>query len=139
MELGRRRQSEERAVSEKITGSADAAALFMAQLGDLSHEEFWVAFLNRANVLIAREQISKGGMTGTVADPKIIFQTALQQKACGIILCHNHPSGNLKPSEADIRLTRNLVEAGRVLEISVLDHLIVTKESYYSFADEGRI
>ncbi|MFM8431391.1 MAG: DNA repair protein RadC [Bacteroidota bacterium] len=139
MEIGKRRHAHSSVSLEKIGGSADAASIFKSLLGDLMHEEFWVAYLNRANMLIGREQISKGGMTGTVADPKIIFQSALRQKACSIILCHNHPSGNIKPSEADIRLTKNLVEAGRVLEISVLDHLIVTRESYYSFADEGKI
>jgi len=139
LELGRRKSAALPSVSVKINGSETAAKLLQETLGDLQHEEFWVLFLNRANQLIGKEQISKGGMTGTVADPKIIFQHALQQKATGIILSHNHPSGNLKPSDADIRLTKNIVDAGRLLEISVLDHLIITQKGYYSFADEGKI
>jgi DNA repair protein RadC len=138
-ELGRRRQEIPASKLDKICSSEQAALHFQPLLGELMHEEFWVALLNRANMLIGKQQISKGGMSGTVADPKIIFQVALQQKASGIILCHNHPSGNLKPSDADIRLTKNLAEAGRVLEINVLDHLIVGRNGYYSFADEGKL
>ena len=138
-ELGRRRQELPASKLDKITGSQDAALLFQHLLGELTHEEFWIALLNRANFLIGKQQISKGGMSGTVADPKIIFHIALQHRASGVILCHNHPSGNLNPSDADIRLTKNLVAAGRVLEINVLDHLIVSKKGYYSFADEGKI
>lgn len=139
LELGRRRRDTHPVESKKITSSREAASVFQPLLGDLPHEEFWVMFLNRANIFLSHRQISKGGMSGTVADPRIIFQMALQEKATGIILCHNHPSGNLQPSEADLRLTRNLVEAGKVLEISVLDHLIVTQGGYFSFADEGKI
>jgi len=139
LELGRRRRETVSEPLPKITCSEHAAAILQPLIGDLGHEEFWVLFLNRANLLIAREQISKGGMSGTVADPRIIFQSALQHKCTGIILCHNHPSGNLKPSEADIRLTKNLAEGGKVLEITVLDHLIVTVAGYYSFADEGKL
>lgn len=139
LELGRRKNAATTTNMIKINGSEIAARLLQEILGDLQHEEFWVLFLNRANQLIGKQQISKGGMTGTVADPKIIFQHALHQKATGIILSHNHPSGNLKPSDADIRLTKNLVEAGRVLEITVLDHLIITQKGYYSFADDGKL
>lgn len=139
LELGKRRHVSQRPEQTKVESSETAAQLFQEPLGDLGHEEFWVLFLNRANRLIARQQISKGGITGTVADPRIIFQSALEHRATGIILGHNHPSGNLKPSDADIRLTKNMKEAGRVLEITVLDHLIVTREGYYSFADEGRL
>ncbi|MEY4594100.1 MAG: hypothetical protein RIQ47_510 [Bacteroidota bacterium] len=139
LELGRRKSAAPPTTQLKINGSESAAKLLQEMLGDLHHEEFWVLFLNRANLLIGKQQISKGGMTGTVADPKIIFQQALQHKATSIILSHNHPSGNLKPSDADIRLTKSLVDAGRLLEISVLDHLIITQKEYYSFADEGRI
>lgn len=139
LELGRRKTAALPGSTLKISSSEDAAKLLTEELGDLVHEEFWVIFLNRANHYISRQQISKGGLTGTVADPRIIFQLALQQKATGLILAHNHPSGNLKPSDADIRLTKNLVEAGKVLEILVLDHLIVTQNGYYSFADEGKI
>lgn len=139
LELGRRRRDTAPATLPKISCSEDAAAILQPLIGDLDHEEFWVLFLNRANFLIGQQQISKGGMSGTVADPRIIFQTALYQKSTGIILCHNHPSGNLKPSEADLRLTKNLLEGGKVLEIQVLDHLIVTSGGYYSFADEGKL
>ena len=137
LELGRRRKDSAVTKRDKITTSKDAFDLFQPLLGDLHHEEFWILFLNRANMIIGKQQISFGGMAGTVADPKIIFKAALDNKASSIILCHNHPSGNIKPSEADIRLTKNLAEAGKVLEISVLDHLIVTQNSFYSFADEG--
>lgn len=139
LELGRRRREAIPAALPKITCSEDAAMILQPLIGDLDHEEFWVLFLNRANLLVGQQQISKGGMSGTVADPRIIFQAALHRKATGIILCHNHPSGNLKPSEADIRLTKNLLEGGKVLEIQVLDHLIVTTGGYYSFADEGKL
>jgi len=139
LELGRRRRETEAMRREKITTSKDAADIFQPLLGDLHHEEFWMLFLNRDNLVIGKQSVSTGGMSGTVVDPKIIFKAALDQKASSVILCHNHPSGNLKPSEQDIRLTKNLVEAGKVLEISVLDHLIVTQNGCYSFADEGMI
>jgi DNA repair protein RadC len=106
---------------------------------DLPHEEFWVVLLNRANVVIKRVQISAGGVAGTVADPKLIFKTALEHLASAVILVHNHPSGNLTPSSADRELTRKLKEAGSLLEIPVLDHLILTDTQYYSFADEGAL
>jgi DNA repair protein RadC len=100
-------------------------------------EEFKILLLNRANKVLGVVPVSKGGSTGTVCDPKIIFAAALKANACGIILAHNHPSGNLSPSEADLQITKKLKEGGRFLEIPVLDHLIVTTESYYSFADQG--
>lgn len=137
LELGRRRKNSEVTKRKQVTSSNDAAEIFQPMLGDHQHEEFWVLFLNRANLIIGKQPISTGGMAGTVVDPKIIFKAALDQKASSIILCHNHPSGNLKPSEADIRLTRNLAEAGKVLEISVMDHLIVSQSGFFSFADEG--
>lgn len=106
-------------------------------LMDLPKEEFWVILLNRANRLIKKEQISSGGVSGTVADPKTIFKAALDQYASSIILVHNHPSGNLKPSQADIMLTKKMNEAGNLLEIPVLDHVIFSDQDYLSFADEG--
>lgn len=106
-----------------------------AHLLDLSHEEFWVIMLNRANQVTKKQQISSGGVSGTVADPKIIFKMALDELASSIILTHNHPSGNLRPSQADISLTKKLKEAGKMLEIPVLDHLIFTNDAYFSFAD----
>ncbi len=138
-ELGRRKKETPASEALKITGSHDAVSIFQPVLGDLLHEEFWILFLNRANRIITKEKISSGGMSGTVADPRMIFKAALDHKAVAIILCHNHPSGNNKPSQADITLTKNMAEAGKVLEISVLDHIIVTQRGFFSFADEGLI
>ncbi len=137
MELGRRRKDNAETKRDKISTSREAVEIFQPLLGDHLHEEFWVLFLNRANMILGKKPVSTGGMSGTVVDPKIIFKAALDNKASSIILCHNHPSGNTRPSEADIRLTKNLAEAGKVLEISVLDHIIVTQSGFYSFADEG--
>lgn len=139
LELGKRRKDLKETKSMQVTGSKDAVDIFQPLLGDLMHEEFWVLFLNRANRVISKQQISTGGMSGTVADPRMIFKAALDEKAVGIILCHNHPSGNVQPSTADIQLTKNITEAGKVLEIGVLDHLIITQNGFYSFADEGII
>ena len=139
LELGRRRKESKEQESKKITSSREGVDLMQPLLGDLLHEEFWVIFLNRANCIIGKQQISKGGMSGTVADPRMIFKAAIDQKAISIILCHNHPSGNNQPSAADLQLTKNITEAGKVLEIAVLDHIIVTQHGFYSFADEGLI
>jgi len=137
LELGRRRKASELPQRQTITSSKDVFDLMHAHLLDLPHEEFWIILLNRANVVMKKVQISVGGVAGTVADPKLIFKTALENLASSIILVHNHPSGNLKPSQADKDLTHKLKEAGRYLEIPVLDHLIITEKSYLSFADEG--
>ena len=137
MELGRRRKDEEYKERVKIGSSNDIYQLVKPELMDLPKEEFWVILLNRANRLIKKEQISSGGVSGTVADPKIIFKAALDQSASSIILVHNHPSGNLKPSQADISLTKKMKEAGNLLEIPVLDHIIFSDQGYLSFADEG--
>ncbi len=139
LELGRRRKEIKEVKKEKVTNSREAVVLMQPLLGDLLHEEFWIIFLNRANCIIGKQQISKGGMSGTVADPRMIFKAALDQKAVSIILCHNHPSGNILPSAADLQLTKNIAEGGKILEISVLDHIIVTQHGFYSFADEGLI
>ena len=136
LELGRRRKSTTEE-STRITCSGDVHALMKPLLSDLNHEEFWLILLNRANKVMRKQNISQGGISGTVADPKLIFNHALNQLASGIILVHNHPSGNTKPSEADKRLTRQLAEAGKLLEIAVLDHIIFTDNSYFSFADES--
>ena len=136
LELGRRRKSTTEE-STRITCSGDVYALMKPLLSDLNHEEFWLILLNRANKVMRKQNISQGGISGTVADPKLIFNHALNQLASGIILVHNHPSGNTKPSEADKRLTRQLAEAGKLLEIAVLDHIIFTDNSYFSFADES--
>ncbi|MEW6469081.1 MAG: DNA repair protein RadC [Bacteroidota bacterium] len=137
LELGRRRKAADKDKEEKIITSRHAYELFKPVFLDLPHEEFWILVLSRSNNVIRKERVSAGGVAGTVVDPKIIFKTALAHLGSGIVLAHNHPSGNLKPSEQDIRLTRNIREAGNLLEISVIDHLIVSNEGYYSFADEG--
>jgi DNA repair protein RadC len=137
LELGRRRREAEGMQRQKITSSKDAVEIFQPLLGDNSHEEFWILLLNNANKILSRQLISKGGVTGTVADPKIIFKLALEHLATSIILCHNHPSGNTKPSELDKQLTRQLKDAGKLLDIAIIDHLIITQTSYFSFADEG--
>jgi DNA repair protein RadC len=125
----------------KITGSKDLVNCFYQYFEDsIEHvESFYLLLLNRANKVIGIKQISLGGVAGTVADPKVIFQTALKANASGIIVAHNHPSGNTQPSQADIQLTQRLKDAGKLLEIQLLDHVILTSErsSYYSFADEG--
>jgi DNA repair protein RadC len=139
LELGRRRKAEEVSKKTKITSSEDVYHCIQPYLTDLRHEEFWVLMLNRANEVIKTVSISKGGVSGTVADPKIIFQQALESLASAIILIHNHPSGNKQPSQADIKLTQQAKEGGKFLEIPVLDHLIYTEDGYYSFADEGRL
>ncbi len=137
LELGRRRQSS--AVLDKaiIRQSADIAQFLSASLKDHAYEVFGVVFLNRANKVNHFEIISKGGITGTVADPRIILKKALEEDAVSIILCHNHPSGNLKPSRMDEELTMKIKEAAKYFDIKVLDHIIISEEGYYSFADEG--
>ncbi len=137
LELGRRRKDIAPDQKPKINGSAEAFEILKSHLLDLPHEEFWVLLLNRANRVIRKVQISQGGVSGTVADPKLIFKCALEELASGLILAHNHPSGNLTPSQADTTLTQKLKEGGKLLEIQVLDHIIVGGYRYFSFADEG--
>lgn len=139
LELGRRRQLSQIRSKPQITSSREAFKVIAPLLMDLPHEEFWILLLNRANRVMAREQVSIGGVSGTVVDAKIIFRKAIEGNACSLILCHNHPSGNLQPSQADIDLTHKLVAAGKNLDILVLDHLIVAETGYYSLADEGVI
>jgi DNA repair protein RadC len=139
LELGRRRKESETDEKPKITSSKDVFDQLKADLLDLPHEEFWILLLNRANRVTKKHQISSGGVAGTVADPKIIFKIAVEELASAIILAHNHPSGNLTPSQADIDLTRKLKEAGKLLEIQVLDHIIIAGKNYYSFADESML
>lgn len=137
LELGRRRKNSESINRPRITSSGDAFEIIKPDLLDLMHEEFWVIILNRANFVLKKIKISSGGIAGTVADPKLIFRAAIDAYGSSIILVHNHPSGNLKPSQADIQLTKKLKESGNMLEIPVLDHLIFTEKNYFSFADEG--
>ncbi len=139
LELGRRRNSTEIVSKKKLISSEDAFRAIQPTFADLPHEEFWVLLLSRSNQLIRKECISKGGVSGTVVDPKLVFKPALQHLACAMIICHNHPSGSLKPSDADLKITKQLKEAGHTLEIPVLDHLIVGEDKYYSFADNGLI
>ncbi len=137
LELGRRRQLFEAEKKSQIKNSADIFETIYPLIADLQHEEFWVLYLNKANRIIEKEKISAGGLSGTVVDVKIILKNALQKLASGIILVHNHPSGNLQPSDADISITKKLKDASKLLEISVLDHLIIGDKNYYSFSDNG--
>ncbi len=137
LELGRRRQAAS-SLSKTVVGSSSEIAQYLkVKLKDYRHEVFAVLFLNRANKVNHFEIVSTGGITGTVADPRVILRKALEQDAVNIILCHNHPSGSLKPSKADEQLTAKIKEAARFLDIAVLDHIIVSEDGYYSFADEG--
>ncbi len=139
LELGRRRKETESVKREKIITSNQVYEIMKPVMIDLPHEEFWLIMLNRANFIIKKELISRGGVSGTVVDTKIIFKTAVENYASSIVICHNHPSGNLNPSEADIKITKNIKEVGKVMEIPLADHLIITENGYYSFADEGLI
>lgn len=139
LELGTRRQAEDMLSKIVIGNSNELANYLKTVLKDYKHEVFAVVFLNRANKINTFEIISHGGITGTVADPRMIFKRALEQEAVSIVLTHNHPSGSLQPSIADIELTKKLKQAGQLLDIQVLDHIIVSEEGYYSFADNGKI
>lgn len=137
MELGRRRRGEESIEKVKITSSSSVYEVLQPVIGELDHEEFWILYLNNSNKIIEQFQISKGGITGTLVDVRITLRKALELGAVSLILAHNHPSGNLNPSEADKQLTRKLKAAAESLDIKILDHIIVTEKSYFSFADEG--
>lgn len=139
MELGRRRRTGEALERKKITSSNSVFEYIQPIIGELPHEEFWVLYLNNSNKVIKSSQLSKGGITGTVVDVRLAFKEAIQIGAIGIILAHNHPSGALKPSQADIKLTKKLQIAGDSLDIKVLDHLIITEKAYFSFADENML
>lgn len=136
LELGRRRRGEEALDRMKITSSASVFEMMQPLLGDLQHEEFWIVYLNNSNKVICKNQLSKGGITGTLVDVRIVLKKALEVGATGLILCHNHPSGVLKPSEADKQITTKLKVAALSIDIKVLDHLIITEKAYFSFADE---
>lgn len=137
LELGMRRREGALAERTRIASSADAFEVIRPRIADLPVEEIWMLALDRGLRLLDHCRISAGGMHGTVADPKVIFKEAIDRRASAIIICHNHPSGQLRPSEEDIRLTRKLVDGGRLIEIAVQDHLIITSTGYYSFADNG--
>ena len=136
LELGRRRKFEDEVKQEKITSSRDVYDIMQPVLGELSHEEFWVIYLNNSNKVLQKQQLSKGGITGTLVDVRLVLKQALEVGATALVLCHNHPSGTLKASEADKKITQNLKTAGLSLDIKVLDHIIVTEKAYFSFADE---
>lgn len=136
-ELGRRRRGEDITELIKIASSKSIFEIMQPLIGELPHEEFWIIYLNNSNKIISKSQLSKGGITGTLVDIRLVFKSALEMGAVGLILCHNHPSGTLTPSDADRQITKKLKIAGESLEIKVLDHLIITETSYYSFVDEG--
>lgn len=139
LELGRRRKMAEAADNPQIRSSADVFNIFSPLMEDLSHEEFWILFLNRANKVLGRLKISQGGVSGTVTDVRIVMKKAIEMLASGLVICHNHPSGNNSPSDADIRITQKIKEAGALMDIQLLDHLIVCGKNYYSFADNGAL
>jgi len=139
LELGKRRRLEKALENKKITGSKAVFELMQPVIGDLKHEEFWVLFLNNSNVVLSKQCLSKGGLTGTLVDTRLVFKPALTQLATSIILCHNHPSGTLNPSTSDKQLTQKIKAAGQTLDIKVLDHLIITEKTYFSFADQGQL
>jgi len=137
LELGRRRKAEEVITRLKIQSSKQAYDLISGDLADLQHEEFWIILLKRNSEVIKKVRISTGGVAGTVADVRMIFKHGLEELASSVILVHNHPSGGLKPSNQDVQLTKRMKEAGKLLDITVVDHLIYTDTGYFSFADEG--
>lgn len=139
LELGKRRRLAEATKREAITCSKDAYDILLPLFEDLKHEEFWVLLLNRTNKVVRKEKVSAGGVAGTVVDNKMIMKLAIDTLASGIVLAHNHPSGNLKPSQQDVAVTRQIKQAGQLLDINLVDHLIVTDHGYYSFADEGAL
>ncbi|WP_313377022.1 RadC family protein [Chishuiella sp.] len=139
LEIGRRRNTQDVLERKKISSSNDAAIILQQQIGDLPNEEFWIMYLNQGNRIIKTEQISRGGITQTSVDVRLIFKRSLELMATGIILSHNHPSGNLVPSVADKSITQKIKEGALLLDIQVLDHVIVSQKNYFSFADEGLI
>ncbi|SDS05702.1 DNA repair protein RadC [Formosa sp. Hel1_31_208] len=137
MELGRRRRVEAALENYKINSSTSVFEMMQPIIGELPHEEFWIIYLNNSNKVIQKQQLSKGGITGTLVDVRLVLKNALEVGAVGLILAHNHPSGAIKPSEADKNITQKLKIAGQNLDIKVLDHLIITEKAYFSFADEN--
>jgi DNA repair protein RadC len=137
LELGRRRRLEEALVKAQINSSKAVFEIMQPLIGELEHEEFWVLYLNNSNKVLLKELVSKGGLTGTLVDVRMVFKKAVELYATAIILCHNHPSGKLQPSEADKSITKKIKMAGDTLDIKVLDHLIITENAYFSFADES--
>jgi DNA repair protein RadC len=139
LEIGRRRKIAEVLQKDKINASKDAYDLMQPVLSDLPYEEFWVILLNRANRVIEKIKLSQGGISGTVIDVRLILKIAIEKLASSIILCHNHPSGNIQPSHSDNTVTHKLKEASKYLDINLIDHIIIGENNYYSFADEGEL
>jgi DNA repair protein RadC len=139
LEIGRRRQNEKAMVKAQISGSQAVFDLLQPLVADLPHEEFWIVYLNNSNKVIHKAQLSKGGITGTLVDVRLVMKQALELGAVSLILAHNHPSGALKPSEADKKITNKLQKASEAMDIRVLDHVIITQNKYYSFADNNLI
>tara|TARA_R110000787_G_scaffold269018_4_gene375678 strand:- start:98 stop:784 length:687 start_codon:yes stop_codon:yes gene_type:complete len=139
LELGKRKQQEIQEEISKISSSKQVFTIMQPLLGDLPHEEFWVLYLNNSNKVLSKDQISKGGITATIVDVRLLYKRALEISAVAIIICHNHPSGKTNPSDADKQLTQKIKEGGVSLDIKLLDHLIITEKSYFSFADNGKI
>jgi DNA repair protein RadC len=139
LELGRRRKLSDTREKTKICSSNDVFDYFHPLVADLPYEEFWIMLLNRANRVIEVQKISQGGIAGTVTDVRIILKNSLEKLASSLVLCHNHPSGNLQPSESDAQITHKLREAAALMDIKVIDHLIIADNAFYSFADEGVI
>lgn len=137
LELGKRRDLEQALEKPIINSSKSVFNIMQPLIADLPHEEFWVVFLNNSNKIIHKQQMSKGGITGTVVDIRLIFKKAVEISAVGLILCHNHPSGKITPSQADKNLTKKITLAGETLDVKVLDHLIITQNNYFSFADDN--
>lgn len=137
LELGKRQRTEDTLKLKKITSSKVVFEIMQPIIGELPHEEFWVLFLNNSNKVISKSQLSKGGIAGTIVDIRLVFKLALENGATGLILCHNHPSGNLNPSDADKQITKKIKTAGEILDVKILDHIIITETKYYSFVDEG--
>jgi len=137
LELGRRRTLNEAIERKKIITSKDSFEIFSSIISDLPYEEFWIILLNRTNKIIEKVRISSGGITGTVADIRVILKEAIIKNATGIVVCHNHPSGSTKPSSTDIELTKKIKKSAEVMDISLHDHIIIAGNDYYSFTDEG--
>jgi DNA repair protein RadC len=137
LELGRRRRLEEAVELPQITSSRAIFEMMQPLIGELHHEEFWIVYLNNSNKVLHKEQLSKGGLTGTLVDVRLVYKKGIELFSTAIILCHNHPSGKLQPSQADKSITSKLKLAGETLDIKVLDHIIITENAYFSFADEN--
>lgn len=137
LEIGRRKSLQQALKKEKISSSKDAYNILQPIIGNLMIEEFWVIYLSRSNKILSKEKISQGGITGTMVDNRLIFKHAIELNAVSLIISHNHPSGNIQPSNSDIQITHEIKKAGNLLNITLMDHLIVTQTSFFSFADEN--